>query len=125
MKNPLNKFLPPRKVATLTLGDGISAVVGAIIIGAIILPDITRFVKHWSSAIYIAFISYVVVQLVVMGSAGLAGATSGKADILDIMIDLGLGIGASIIVIAGSLGAQLTQSLQRRTWHHRDLPKIK
>jgi len=96
------QILATQKVATLTLGDGISAVVGAIIIGAIILPDITRFVKHWSSAIYIAFISYVVVQLVVMGSAGLAGATSGKADILDIMIDLGLGIGASIIVIAGT-----------------------
>lgn len=90
------------KVSTLSLGQGISAVVGAIIIGAIILPDITRFVKNWSSAIYIAFISYVVVQLLVMGAAGLAGASSGKTDILDIMIDLGLGIGASIIVIAGS-----------------------
>jgi cytosine permease len=95
-------ILASEKVATLSLGEGISAVVGAIIIGAIILPDITRFVKHWSYAIYIAFVSYVVVQLLVMGSAGLAGASSGKTDILDIMIDLGLGIGASIIVIAGS-----------------------
>lgn len=90
------------KAATLSLGEGISAVVGAIIIGAIILPDITRFVKHWSNAVYIAFIAYIVVQLAVMVAAGLAGASSGKTDILDIMIDLGLGIGASIIVIAGS-----------------------
>lgn len=96
------QILAIEKVATLSLGQGISAVVGAIIIGAIILPDITRFVKHWSNAIYIAFIAYVVVQLLVMGAAGLAGASSGKTDILDVMIDLGLGIGASIIVIAGS-----------------------
>ena len=101
-ENSFAQILAAEKVATLSLGQGISAVVGAIIIGAIILPDITRFVKHWSSAIYIAFIAYVVVQLLVMGAAGLAGAASGKTDILDIMIDLGLGVGASIIVIAGS-----------------------
>jgi len=33
------------KVESSTVGAGISAVVGAIIIGAIILPDITRFVR--------------------------------------------------------------------------------
>jgi cytosine permease len=101
-EHSLSQILASEKEATLSFGDGISAVVGAIIIGAIILPDITRFVKHWSSAIYIAFIAYVVVQLFVMCAAGIAGAASGKTDILLIMIDLGLGIGASIIVIAGS-----------------------
>ena len=90
------------KVETLTTGEGISAIVGAIIIGAIILPDITRFVKHWSGAIYTAIIAYIIVQLAVMGAAALAGATSGKADILEIMLDMNLGIGAFIIVIAGS-----------------------
>ena len=98
----IEQVLAIEKVATLSVGEGISAVVGAIIIGAIILPDITRFVKHWSHAVYIAFIAYVVVQLVVMVAASLAGASSGKMEILDIMIDLGLGVGASIIVIAGS-----------------------
>ena len=96
------QILSAEKVATQSLGFGISSVVGAIIIGAIILPDITRFVEHWSGAVYTAFIGYVVVQLLVMGAASLAGATSGKTDILEIMLDLGLGIGASIIVIAGS-----------------------
>ncbi len=90
------------KVETLTVGEGISAIVGAIIIGAIIVPDITRFVKHWSGAIYSAIVSYIVVQMAVMGAAALAGATSGKDDVLEIMLDLNLGIGAFIIVIAGS-----------------------
>jgi len=89
-------------VQTLTVGEGISAIVGAIIIGAIILPDITRFVRHWRGAVYTAVMSYFVVQLSVMGAAALAGAASGKSDILEIMLDLNLGIGAFIIVIAGS-----------------------
>lgn len=101
-ENTLSDMLSIEKVASLSLGEGISSVVGAIIIGAIILPDITRFVKHWSYAVYIAFIAYIVVQLLVMMAAGLAGASSGKTEMLDIMIHLGLGVGASIIVIAGS-----------------------
>ncbi len=98
----LSEVFAVEKVETLTVGEGISAIVGAIIIGAIILPDITRFVKHWSGAIYTAVISYFIVQTVVMGAAALAGATSGKDDVLEIMLDLNLGIGAFIIVIAGS-----------------------
>lgn len=101
-KQTLSEVFALEKVETLTVGEGISAIVGAIIIGAIILPDITRFVKHWSGAIYTAVISYFIVQTVVMGAAALAGATSGKDDVLEIMLDLNLGIGAFIIVIAGS-----------------------
>jgi len=90
------------KVESSTVGAGISAVVGAIIIGAIILPDITRFVRHWSGAVYTAFIGYIVIQLAVLIAASLAGAVSGKTDILDVMLDVNLGLGAFIIVIAGS-----------------------
>lgn len=90
------------RVETITTGDGISAIVGAIIIGAIILPDITRFVRHWRGAIYTSIIAYIVVQLAVMGAAAMAGVVSGKSDVLEIMLDMNLGLGAFIIVIAGS-----------------------
>lgn len=89
-------------VESITTGQGISAIVGAIIIGAIILPDITRFVRHWSGAVYTALIAYLIVQLAVMGAAATAGAVSGKTDILDIMLDLNLGMGAFLIVIGSS-----------------------
>lgn len=95
-------FLSADKEVTLSFGDGVSAVVGAIIIGAIILPDITRFARHWSGAIYTAFIAYIVVQLAVMGAAALAGGATGEIEILDVMLSMGLGIGAFVIVIAGS-----------------------
>lgn len=89
-------------VPSLTLSDGVSAVVGGIIIGAIILPDITRFVRQWQGAIYVAFWAYLVVELVVFAIAGLAGAASGKDEILDVMLHFGLGFGAFAAVIAGS-----------------------
>ncbi|MGB5723697.1 MAG: cytosine permease [Parasphingorhabdus sp.] len=98
----LGEIMAIQKPATLTIGDGISAIVGAIIIGAIILPDITRFVRHWSGAVYTAVTAYLIVQLAVMAAASLAGSVSGKTDILDIMLDLNLGLGAFAIVIAGS-----------------------
>ena len=51
------EILAMERTASITTGQGISAIVGAIIIGAIILPDITRFVRHWSGAIYTAVIA--------------------------------------------------------------------
>lgn len=99
---PLEQIMALEKPATMSMGDGISAIVGAVIIGAIILPDITRFVRHWSGAVYTAIIAYLIVELIVMAAAGLAGSVSGKTDMLEIMLDLNLGLGAFAIVIAGS-----------------------
>ncbi|MEM7329512.1 MAG: cytosine permease [Pseudomonadota bacterium] len=99
---PLPEMMAAEKEVTLTLGGGISAIVGAIIIGAIILPDITRFVRGWRGAMGVTFVSYMIVQFLVMASASLAGAATGSHDIIDIMLQFGLGLGAFIIVIAGS-----------------------
>ncbi len=98
----LSALMALEKTATLTVGDGVSAVVGGIIIGAIILPDITRFVREWRGALYVAFWAYMVVELIVFAAAGIAGAASGKTEILDVMLHFGLGLGAFAIVIAGS-----------------------
>ncbi len=87
---------------TLTTGEGVSAIVGAIIIGAIILPDITRFSRHWTGAVYTAMCAYLIVQLLVMASAAIAGRVLDKTDILEILLIVNLGYGAFAIVIAGS-----------------------
>lgn len=99
----------------MSIGDGISWLVGAVIIGAIILPDITRFIRQKSGAVYTAIITYLIVGTLVYAAAGFAGAASGvfegyiyeegvsKTDVmLKLMLDVNLGIGAFIIVIAGS-----------------------
>lgn len=99
---PLQQIMQSETRAALTLGEGISAIVGAVIIGAIIVPDITRFVRHWTGAVYTAVIAYLIVELIVMIAAGFAAIVYGKTDILDIMLDINLGFGAFAIVIAGS-----------------------
>lgn len=98
----LSEFWLFDKTASLSFSDGVGAIVGAIIIGAIILPDITRFSRHWTGGIHTAFWSYMVVELIVIFVAGFAAAAIGEIEILDLMLALGLGTVAFIIVIAGS-----------------------
>lgn len=86
----------------ISLGYGISSIVGGIIVGAVILPDITRFVRHWRGAIFTAVLAYLVVQPVVMAAGGFAADLLANDDFLDVLIVMGLSWAAFVIVIAGS-----------------------
>jgi len=86
----------------ITFGYAVSTVVGGVIIGAVILPDITRFIRKPRGAVYTAILSYLVVQTTVMLAGGVAADTFANADLLDVWILIGLGWGAFTIVIAGS-----------------------
>ena len=85
-----------------SFGDGVSAVVGAVIVGAVILPDITRFIRHWRGAVYVVLIAYFLVNLTVTIAGGLSATALGDEDLLNIMITLGIGFAAFAIVILGS-----------------------
>jgi cytosine permease len=86
----------------MSLGDGISAIVGSIVIGSIIMPDITRFLRSSGGAFLTSGTSYMVAQPFVMWVAASAAMVLGTEDIISIMLTLGLGLGAFIIIIAGS-----------------------
>ena len=86
----------------ISFGDGVSAVVGALIVGAVILPDITRFIRHWRGALYTVVITYFVINLVVTGAGAMAATALFDGDLLSIMITLGIGWAAFAIVIFGS-----------------------
>lgn len=86
----------------LSFGDGVSAVVGSAIVGAVILPDITRFVRHWSGGIFVVFTSYLVIQFIVISAGGLSATALEDDDLLNIMLTLGIGWAAFAIVIFGS-----------------------
>ncbi len=95
---------PPPTFAAggLSFGNAMSSVVGGVIVGAVILPDITRFVARWRGAILIAVLSYLLVNSIVMIAGGIAANALGNDDFLDVMILMGLGWGAFAIIIAGS-----------------------
>jgi cytosine permease len=86
----------------MSLGDGISAIVGSIVIGSIIMPDITRFLRTSGGAFLTSGTSYMIAQPFVMWVAASASMVLGTEDIISIMLTLGLGLGAFIIIIAGS-----------------------
>jgi cytosine permease len=98
----MTELMSANTVSELSFGDGVSSVVGAVIVGAVILPDITRFIRHWSGAVYVVIISYLVIELIVTGAGGLAGAALEDEDLLNIMLKLGIGWAAFAIVIFGS-----------------------
>ncbi len=100
--NSLTEIMSGGGTDTLSFGDGVSAVVGGVIIGSVILPDITRFIKHWVGAVYLVLMAYMVVEVVVMLSGALAATVLGDRDLLNIMITMGIGLAAAAIVIFGS-----------------------
>ncbi|MGB5354185.1 MAG: cytosine permease, partial [Woeseia sp.] len=94
--------LAMQQAATISFGDAISSVVGGVIIGAVILPDITRFIRHWSGAVYTSLLSYLLVSSIVMIVGGLAADALSNNDFLDVMLLMGLGWAAFAIIISGS-----------------------
>jgi cytosine permease len=99
---PLSELMLRVPSDTISFGDGVSSVVGAVIVGAVILPDITRFIRHWVGAIYVVIITYFFIDLVVTGAGAIAATSLRDDDLLNIMITLGIGWAAFAIVIFGS-----------------------
>lgn len=83
----------------LTLGLSISLVIGSLAAGAIIGPDISRYAKSSKDAIISSFVGFFVgLSIVLIIAAILAKATS-KVDVVEIMLGLGWGTGALLILI--------------------------
>ena len=98
----IEQYLQIEKAHSMNTSQGVAAIVGAIIIGTIILPDITRFCKSWQGGLYTAFTAYMVVQCLVLLIAAFAAAAYQQFEILKLLLLLGLGLAAFIVVIAGS-----------------------
>lgn len=86
----------------MSLGDGISSIVGSIVVGCIIMPDITRFLRSSTGALATSGASYMIFQPFVMWVGASAAFALATDDITTIMLALGLGLGAFAIIIAGS-----------------------
>ncbi|WP_373893732.1 cytosine permease [Virgibacillus sp. CBA3643] len=83
----------------LTIGMGISLVIGSLAVGAIIGPDFSRYAKSAKDTVIAAFLGYFVgFSIVLIISAILAKATS-EVDVVAIMIGLGWGTGGMLVLI--------------------------
>lgn len=97
--NELLAYAPP---VGISFGDAVSAVVGGIIVGAVIMPDMTRFIERSSGAVWTAIFTFLVSGALVIIIGGLAGLATGRGEILEVMLAMGLGGGAFAIVLGGS-----------------------
>ena len=98
----ISDYLAFEHSATLSINDGIAAIVGAIIIGTIILPDITRFARDWRGGVYTAIWAYLIVEAIVFLVVAYAGIAMSESEILSLMLALGIGLTAFFIVIGSS-----------------------
>jgi cytosine permease len=86
-----------------SLGHAISSVAGLSMVGAIIAPDYTRFIRERpTGAVSSAFVSYAIVQTVVECSGGFAAVVFHQTSLLSIMKSINLQYEAFVLLIAGS-----------------------
>jgi cytosine permease len=86
----------------LSFGDTVSATVGGVIVGAVIMPDTCRFIGPLRGAVWTSILTYFVTNAAVMLIGGLAALALNRHDMLDLMLALDLGAGAFAIVIGSS-----------------------
>jgi cytosine permease len=86
----------------LSFGDTVSSVVGGFVVGAVIMPDTCRFIVKPRGAVWTAVLTYFVSSVIVTVIGGVAALATGKVEILDLMLFMGLGGGAFVIVLGGS-----------------------
>jgi len=98
----VGSILAHAPVTGLSFGDTVSAVVGGFVVGAVIMPDTCRFIEKPKGAVWTAVLTYFLSSVIVTVIGGLAALATGKVEILDLMLFMGLGAGAFIIVLGGS-----------------------
>lgn len=83
----------------LTFGAAVSLIIGSLAIGAIIGPDISRYARSTKDAVISSFIGYFVGYSVVLIIAIILAKATSQVDIVEIMLGLGWGSAALLILI--------------------------
>jgi len=88
--------------SSMTLGQGISAVVGSFIVAVVLMPDFTRFARSNKSVVVASFLPFLVLSTFVYIAAAVAGYAVAETDALAVMLALGLGFAAFSLLILSS-----------------------
>jgi cytosine permease len=83
----------------LTIGLSISLIIGSLAIGAIIGPDISRYAKSTKDAVISSFVGFFVGFSIVLIIAAILAKATAQVDIVEIMLGLGWGTSAMLILI--------------------------
>jgi len=83
----------------LTGPEGVSFVVGGVIVGALLTPDLARLAASRTQAALACFLAFAIGQPLVLSLAGIPARLAGESDLVRIMLSLGLGLPAILVVI--------------------------
>lgn len=86
----------------LRMGDVISAVVGGVAVGAVIMPDLCRFLHRDRDVVLVSVCAYLLSASFVMFAGGVAGVLVPQGGMLQIMLHMGLGLLAFGLVFGGT-----------------------
>lgn len=93
--DPVWAYVP---TAPMPLGTGISMVAGGLMVGAVLSPDICRFARSPGHAALACALAYGLGFPLVLMLAGFPSLAAGDKDLVKIMLALGLGLPALLIV---------------------------
>lgn len=83
----------------ISLGLGISMVISSFIVGAVVAPDVSRYARSPKDTVGAAILAFVIVVPIVMVIGSLMAQVAGTWDIVDIMLRLGWGVIALIVLL--------------------------
>ncbi|GAA3720778.1 cytosine permease [Salinicoccus jeotgali] len=84
---------------SITIGTGISLVIGSLAVGAIIAPDFSRYAKGTKDTIISSLLGYFVGYSIVLMIAVLLAKATTEVDVVAIMIGIGWGTGGMLVLI--------------------------
>lgn len=101
--DPLDASKDELVVSTsMTFGQAVSSVVGLSIIGAVIMPDYTRFIRQAQGAVYSAFLAFAITASLVQFAGGIASVAFQNDDLLEVLVRIGWKWEALVVVTASS-----------------------
>ena len=87
---------------SISMGSGVSAIIGTYIIGTIIQPDFGRFVKRPELAPVAAFSALALVYPAILTLSSIPSIALHKSDLIAALIGLGIGIPALVLLLLGA-----------------------
>lgn len=83
----------------VSMGTGISLVIASFVVGAVIAPDVSRYSRSRGHTVAGAFLAFFIITPVVSVAGTLMSQATGTWDIVDIMLRLGWGVLAMVLLM--------------------------
>jgi len=102
LEHPTSQLFSYSGTHDLSFGQAVSIVVGSFVVSVVLMPDFTRFAKTSKDVVVASFLPFMGLSSFVYIISAMAGIVLQETDILNIMLTLGLGFFAFLLLIISS-----------------------